>query len=63
MIPAIAEMVQEIADTSRSVPERPERITRADDGAVGNRIWQHARAEALALAEVGRQVKVGHGLP
>ena len=63
MIPAIAEMVQEIAEDQPVRTRAPERITRADDGAVGNRIWQHARAEALALAEVGRQVKVGHGLP
>src|SRR3954454_19845685 len=47
---------------SGSVPERAERITCADHGAIGNRVWQHARAEALALAEVGRQVEVGHGL-
>src|SRR5215204_6162206 len=47
---------------SGSVPERAKRITRADDRAVGSWVWQHARAEALALAEGGRQVEVGHRL-
>ena len=60
--PTIAEVVRRSPTPSGSVPERAKRITRADDRAVGNRVWQHARAEALALTEVGRQVEVGHGL-
>ena len=48
---------------SGSVPERAERITCADHGAVGNRVWRHHRAEALpGLAKRRRQVEVGHGL-
>jgi 3-isopropylmalate dehydrogenase len=49
-------------DARSSVADRPERIAGADEGAVGDRIRQHARAEALAHAEIGRQVEVRHGL-